>query len=164
MESRIEMLAKVGKLSALTGHRVVRVLPHDEIMKVAWSDETATLLIRRVRVREFRYQTCFDSADLVLMAWSRTASGAWSREEPVVMRDSSFTPYKRQEIGEVRDTLPQLKDRLEWEALCARPGDKSRLGGRDSFTRCTEAGSSESPMDSAWNQHRKIVLRSSTGD
>lgn len=157
MDSRIEMLAKVSALSKEVG-RPVRLLPTDEIIKVGWSDQAASLLVRRFRVREYKYQTCFDSAELVLFAWTRTDTG-WQAIQPMRLPDTDFTPYKRQEIGTVRDTPEAIKTRLEWEALCHKPGSDSRLGGRDSFSRCT---TDESPMDKSWEDHRRTILRSTS--
>lgn len=160
MKSRIETLAEVSALGTEVGAKI-RVLPHDEIVRLHRSDEVCSVLIRRVKATEYRYQTVFTGADLILMTWVKMGP-TWSRQEPLVMADPDFTPYKRQELGEVRDTPSAVKDRLEWEALCHRPGNKTRFGQRDSFNRCTEGD--DSPMDSAWDQHRRTILRSSTGE
>src|SRR3954454_23655997 len=110
MENRIETLAQIGALSRQTGHSV-RLLPHDSVVKLSSTDDTCSALIRRVKAREFKYQTCFDSAELVLLVWRRTATG-WKAEEPLRLPDPDFHPYRRQEIGEVRDRPAQVKERL----------------------------------------------------
>lgn len=158
--SRIAELAQIRELSHTVG-APIRVLPHDEIVRLVQTDTVCSVLIRRIKAREYRYQTVFDSADLVLLSWVNLGGG-WSRQAPMVMPDPDFTPYRRQELGEVRDRPAEVKDRLEWEALCKRPGNGTRFGQRDSFGRCLEGD--DSPMDTAWDQHRRTVLRSSSDD
>lgn len=167
--SRLEVLAQVRDLCRLTGTQV-RVLPHDEVVRLSTSDEVCSLLIRRVHAREYKYQTVFTGADLILFSWMKLGP-TWSKQEPVVMPDAAFVPYRRQEVGEVRDTMPKLKERLEWEALCHRPGNGTRLGQRDSFVRAYGGegddlfgASTESPMKRSWAQHEATLFSSSTGD
>src|SRR4051812_47972933 len=95
---RVAQLAEVASMSRLTGYSV-RVLPHDEIIKIMQTDDYCSVLIRRHRVREYRYQTCFDAASLMLFSWVRdAATGRWAAAgDPVTMTDTDFTPYRRQE-------------------------------------------------------------------
>lgn len=160
VETRIQMLARVGELSALTGTRV-RVTPHDEIVKIAVGPDACSLLVRKYRVREYRYQTCFDAASLVLRVWKRGDTG-WVEAEPLVIPDTDFQPYRRQELGEVRNRPEEYRERLQWEASCARPGNGTRLGQRDSFHRLE----SDSPvgMKRLWAEHETALYSSSTDD
>jgi hypothetical protein len=160
MENRIESLAQIGALSRQTGHSV-RLLPHDSVVKLSSTENTCSVLLRRVKAREFKYQTCFDSAELVLLVWRRNAAGYWIAEEPLRLPDPDFLPYRRQEIGEVRDTEPKVKERLAWEAMCHRPGNKTRLGQRDSFDR---VWGDESPMERSWSEHKTVLFSSSSPD
>lgn len=142
--------------------QTLRLRPNDQLLRCEITDDKITVLIRKVTAREFKYQTCFDGADLWLACWVRTESGSWVQAtEPVTIPDPDFQPYRRQEVGTVRDTPSAYRDRLEWEAMCASPGDDSRFGGRDSFTR---VWSDESPMENAWAEHRTVLTRSSSDD
>jgi hypothetical protein len=161
----IEAHASLQLVSREVG-RTVRLYPHDQLIRLDRTDDKITVLIRRIKAREFRYQTCFDSAELWLAQWTRTESGYWQMCEPVTLPDHDFQPYRLQEIGEVRDTPEKYRARLEWEALCHRPGDGSRLGQRDSFYRSTDGsqGYVDAPMKSSWSEHEKVLFSSSSDD
>src|SRR5206468_2305806 len=82
----------------------VRLRPYDQLLRCDVTEDKITVLIRRIQAREFKYQTVFDKAELWLAQWARTESGSWHQvSEPVVLTDPDFQPYRRQEIGEVRD-------------------------------------------------------------
>lgn len=157
----IQAHAQLRTVSAQVGS-TIRLLPHDQLVRCDITEDKITVLIRRVKAREFKYQTCFDSAELWLAQWQRGEDGRWRQAgKPVVLPDTDFQPYRLQEIGEVRDTPQAYRDRLAWEASCGRPGNGTRFGERDSFTR---VWSDESPMERSWAEHRTVLTRSSSDD
>lgn len=155
----IESHASLRLVSAEVG-RTIRLYPHDQLVRLDRTEDKITVLIRRIKAREFRYQTCFDSAELWLAQWTRTDTGWAQVSEPVVLPDAAFSPYRRQEIGEVRDTPDKYRDRLEWEAMCHSPGNGTRLGQRDSFYRTEH--DSPAATRRMWAEHEKVLYSSSS--
>lgn len=119
MKNRLADIQYLDALSVQVGHRV-RLKPYDELVKVKADADQITVLVRRVSVRELRYQTQFQSAELDLIQFSRSVSGSWQVLETRVP-DPDFRPYVCQEFGEVRST-EELAARRADEKLAYRCG------------------------------------------
>lgn len=161
--SRIEMLARLRAASALVGQQI-RVKPHDEIVSADITPAKISVLIRRIAIREYRYQTAFDRAELWLAVWVRSDTGWRAAGDPIVIPDPDFRPYRRQEIGEVQNRPSEYQSRREWERMCIRPGNNSRLGQRDSFYRALDGYDREPLVRDIWAADVRQELQSSSDD
>jgi hypothetical protein len=157
MESRLAQLAQVRDLGQLVGASV-HVGQYDSIIKTSQTDDTVVILIRRPKFREYRYQTCFDGASLILLSWTLEA-GRWTAQDPITVPDTDYQPHRLQNIGEVR-TLGDKIASDDWAVLCHKPGMKTRFGQRDSYERSFDGYRTEPSVKDQWSTLRPTSSQS----
>lgn len=47
-------------------------------------------------------------------------------------------------------TAAEIREKARWEEMCHRPGDDSRFGGRDSFSRAQEGYTPDAQVKNTW--------------
>ncbi len=111
----------------------------DELVEVEDDEESITVLLRRVKVRDYTYRIYYESAKLHLVRFCRNEDGEWELDSEMEIPDPDFKPYVCHKTGRI-ETVEDSYERWEQEKICYRPGNKTRLGGRDSYKRECQRG------------------------
>lgn len=128
MVSTIQQLAEVKK--AVGEPFYLRL--GEELLTVHISEACVMLAVRTVRIKEYSIGYKVVAQGTRLITWELQPYGTWTRSQMTTW-DSDFKPYEVGTLG--GKSIPEWRERREWEDDCYRPGNGTRLGQRDSTDR-----------------------------
>jgi hypothetical protein len=145
----IQQLAEVRRV---TGQPITLRLG-EELLQTSVSDQTVMLVIRTVRIQEryVGYKVTAQGTKLIICELG--SDGIWSIVKTVAW-DPDFVPYEVGTIGGKSEA--DYRDHVAWEDDCFRPGNRTRLGSRDSADRVLQGYDYTQPQFYSTQSTRKV--------
>lgn len=103
---------------------------YDRVEALDITATSVTLLLEVHKFIERAREDRLTAKGLKMISYNLTTG----KRREIISWDDEFEPRVARH-GDWVTTESEWYDKRDWEALCARPGDESRLGGRDSVGR-----------------------------
>lgn len=104
---------------------------YDTVDALEVTEKSVTLLLTVTKFTERAREDVLTRQGMKMISHSLDGSG---KRREIICWDEDFVPKVARHFGSVV-TEAEWYDKRDWEALCARPGDGSRFGQRDSVSR-----------------------------